>query len=57
MSDNAESPTETQKEESHTHSDDSPTNEDKKKSKQACVYVENPMQFAKNISLQGLLLC
>lgn len=39
MSDNAESPTETQKEESQPPSDDSTTNEEKKKSKQAHISI------------------
>lgn len=41
MSDNAESPTESQKEEPQPPSEDSTTNDQKKKSKQSCIYVCN----------------
>ena len=47
MSDNAESPTETQKEESQPPSDDSTTNDDKKKSKKVS-YIENSTLLAIN---------
>lgn len=47
MSDNAESPTETQKEEPQPPSDDSTTNDDKKKSKKVS-YIENSTLLAIN---------